>query len=137
MNRWIALAFCAMLLNGMVLTIQKLLPVRFTNQFLALVFVVGGLICWTLVVALKRPVRLGHFALGAVTGVASYIGNVFLIKSLSFPGAEASVVLPIVFGTSMVVVTLVSAVGFKEKLTPRGICAVIVGIASVVILSRS
>jgi len=135
MSRWIVLAFCAMLLNGTVLTIQKLLPVRFTNQFLALVFVVGGLICWSLVVALKRPLRLGHFALGAITGVVSYIGNVFLIRSLSV--AEASVVLPIVFGTSMVVVTLVSAVGFKEKLTPRGICAVIVGIASVVILSRS
>jgi drug/metabolite transporter (DMT)-like permease len=87
------------------------------------------------VVALRRPVKLGHFGLGAAAGVVSYLGTAFLIRSLSI--VEASVVLPIVFGTSMVVVTLVSAVGFKERLTPRGICAVIVGIASVVILSRS
>lgn len=135
MNRWIMLAFCAMLLNGTAQTIQNCLPVRFTNQFLAVMFILGGLICWSLIAVLKRPVRLKHFAVGAAAGAVSYIGNVFLIRSLSL--RDGSIVFPVVFGTSMVVVTLVSAVGFREKLTPRGICAVIVGIASVVILSRS
>lgn len=135
MNKWLVLALGTMLLNGVVLTIQKCLPVCFTYQFLAVLFVIDGLICWAFVIALKRPVRLGHFALGAATGIISYIGNVFLIRSLSI--GKASVVLPIVFGASMVIVTLVSAMGFRERLTPRGICALIVGIASVVILSRS
>jgi hypothetical protein len=42
MSRWIVVAFCSMLLTGVALVIQKCLPVRFTNQFLALLFVVGG-----------------------------------------------------------------------------------------------
>ena len=65
----------------------------------------------------------------------SYLGNVYLIRSLSM--GSAALVLPIVFGSSMVVVTLVSATVFKEKLSPRGICAVIVGIVSVVVLKLS
>lgn len=135
MNRWITFAFCAMLLNGTAQTIQNCLPVRFTNQFLAVMYIFGGLICWSIAVARRCPVRLKHFAIGAAAGAVSYVGNVFLIRSLSL--RDGSIVFPVVFGSSMVVVTLVSAIGFKEKLTLRGICAVIVGIASVVILSRS
>ncbi len=135
MSKWITFAFLAFLLNGTVLTLQKLLPVRFTNQFLALLFTLAGVICWSIVIVLKRPFAFRHFALGAATGLISYVGNVFLIRSLSL--ADAAVVLPVVFGSSMVIVTLVSAVGFREKLSPRGMCAVIVGIASVVVLSMS
>lgn len=135
MSRWLAFAFLALLLNGTVLTLQKLLPVRFTNQFLALLFTLAGVICWSIVIVLKRPFRFRHFALGAATGLVSYVGNVFLIRSLSL--ADAAVVFPIVFGSSMVVVTLVSTLAFREKLSPRGICAVAVGIASVVVLSVS
>ena len=54
-----------MLLNGAVLTTQKCVPVAFTNQFLALVFIVGGLICWATVVALRRSLRLVDFMLWA------------------------------------------------------------------------
>lgn len=135
MNKWIVMAFCAMFLNGAVLTMQKCVPVAFTNQFLALVFVVGGAICWATVFVLRKSLKIADVALGAATGVVSYIGNVFLIKSLSM--GSASLVFPIVFGTSMVVVTLVSVIGFREKLSPRGICAVIVGIISVVVLKLS
>lgn len=135
MKKWIVMAFCAMFLNGVVLTTQKCVPVVFTNQFLALVFVVGGSICWASVFALRRSLRPADFALGAATGVISYIGNVFLIRSLSM--GSAALVFPVVFGTSMVIVTLASALAFKERLTPRGICAVIVGIASVVVLKLS
>jgi multidrug transporter EmrE-like cation transporter len=134
-NKWIVMAFCAMFLNGVVLTTQKLVPVAFTNHFLALAFAVGGSICWATVIVLRRSVRAADFALGAAAGVISYIGNVFLIRSLSM--GSASLVFPIVFGTSMVIVTLASALAFKERLTPRGICAVIVGIASVVVLKLS
>jgi len=125
-----------MLLNGVVLAIQKCLPAQYTNHFLPLIYVVGGIVSWGAAVALKRPIRLAHFGLGAAAGLVSYVGNYCLIRSLA-PPSKASVVFPIVFGTSMLIVALVSVVGFKERLTPRGICAVIVGIASVVILSQS
>jgi drug/metabolite transporter (DMT)-like permease len=135
MNRWMPMAFCAMFLNGAVLTVLKCLPAAFTNHFLVLVFVVSGLVSWTLVAVASKRVRLVDFAIGAAAGAMSYVGNVFLIRSLSM--GKASLVFPVVFGSSMVIVTLVSAIGFKEKLTPRGICAVVVGIVSVVVLRMS
>lgn len=135
MNNWLLMGLLTMLLNGVVLTMQKLVPVRFTNSYLLMFYVVGGLICWIAAAVLGKRVRLLDVAFGVAAGLMSYVGNVFMIRGLSM--GRAALVFPIVYGISMVLVTLISVVCFRERLTPRGICAVIVGIASIVVLKLS
>ena len=137
MNRWLLLAFGAMVFNGVVLTTQRGVEAYygtvFTNHYLVLAFLVGAVICWSAIVMQQKRPRLAHLALGAAAGIVSYVGNLFLILSLE--GNDSYLVFPTVCGSQMILVTVLSRWIFKERLSRRSACAVVVGTASLLILA--
>jgi len=132
-----------MLFNGTSLVLQNSVDSAYTNHFLAATFLLSALVCWSFVLVQQKKLRLADLAIGAGAGVISYIVNFSLMRNLAIWKAtpalakSVSLVFPITFGASMMIVTLISAFVFREKLTPRGILAIIVGIASVVVLKLS
>ena len=139
MNRWLLLAFAAMVFNGGVLITQRSVEAyygtAFVNHYLAISFLVGAIICWAAILMRRAKPSLAHVALGAAAGVASYVGNLFLILSLE--GNDSYLVFPIVCGSQMILVTIASRWIFKERLTRRSLCAVVVGTLSLIILAGS
>lgn len=70
MNQWLPLAFGVLLLNGTVLTLQNLLPVKYTRHFLSSAF----LVLVTLISVTIFNERLGpRGVLAAIVGIASAI----------------------------------------------------------------
>ena len=139
MNRWLLLAFVAMVFNGVVLVtlrgVEAYYGIVFVNHYLALSFLVGAVVCWSVIIVRRARPRLAHVALGAAAGIVSYVGNLFLVLSLE--GNDSYLVFPIVCGSQMMLVTVVSRWIFGERLSRRSVCAVVVGTVSLIILAGS
>ena len=138
MSAWLLLAFGAFLCNGLVLVAQKWISAHyatFTQSFLVCSFLTSALACVLALTVRRRWPKPHELALGAVAGLLSYGGNIFLLQALR--DAPSYRVLPVMFGVWMVVVAVVSWTVMKERLSRRRLAALLVGILAVVLLSAS
>lgn len=76
------------------------------------IFATAALFCWSVVALRQLPVRAGDLLTGAILGVPNYFSVYFLLLALR--QLDASIVFPTVSAGSVVLVTLVAVLFWKE-----------------------
>lgn len=135
---WLAPASAAFLLNGIVLITQRGIGEWYPggeNLFLLGLFLVAALVCGLALIRQRYLPTVTDLVIGTLAGAVSYGGNLCLIRALSISGSYR--VLPLTFGVWMVVVTILSRLFFKERLTRGMVLALCLGIASIVLLNMT
>jgi len=112
-----------------------------TMQFLTRAFATAGLLCSALMVynskvrkeapAMRPDGKLGlAFTATGILMALLYVLMISAVKAL-----PAAIVYPVANGGRLLAVTVVDVVKFRQKLSPRQLIGLIVGIAAIVILS--
>ncbi len=117
-----------------VLTVHGLASHR--SQYL-FYWYLGGFVFALAALFVSRAGVLGReVVLGALMGGASFAGQSFtaLALSKSVPG---HIVFPLTTGGSLFLVALAGFLLFKERVGPYGFCGILLGIASLVMLSAT
>lgn len=144
--RWLLLALLTMVFNGILCIICEYFP-RLTEGesefvFLFWSFLFASLICWTTVFILrkkgkdytpwsKKPLPLIGTALGVGLGTAANNG----FAQLLMPLVDAVILFPLIQGSTVLILWLVSIIVYKDKVTLTGTLALILGIAGIILLS--
>ena len=101
--------------------------------FLALIFLVAGVVCWA-IVAWRRPrLRAGDLVRGTLFGAGNVASNVCLLLGLA--EIPAVVVFPVRDAGIIAVVSLTGVVFLGERPTPRGYAAIGAAVLAVVFMS--
>lgn len=136
---WLGFAIGCFFLNGLVLVAIERASAIYGkgsgDHFLLVLYFAAAVLAGAYLVAKRRRPTWKEAGLGAITGTFSSVGNLFLFMALE--GGASHLVLPIVFGSWMVGVALISRLAFKESLNPRMGVALVFGVASVVLLTVS
>jgi Sugar transport protein. len=144
--RWLILVFIAFLSNGITAVLQKeyklSAPDSGGNMFMAVAYFTAAVTFFVIYAAprrgiVKSSVKLGHGALYALltltAGLGSFIGNgIMLTLSVKMP---ASILYPFINGGLCIVISVISCLFFREKLTKQKAAAIAVGLCAVVALN--
>jgi len=137
---WMRLMLVAFVANGVgpfglkVLTMQGL--GAYQSQYL-MYWYLGGLIFALAALRLnKTGVNGREILLGAAMGGCSLAGQSFTAMALA-KGLPGHIAFPLTTGGSLFLVALAGIALFKERIGPFGLCGVILGVASLVMLSIS
>lgn len=134
---WMSISFFS---NGLFATVQKYHQFKTGGQFgnelmiFALSFTVIALLIIVLVFDkkdIKTSLKSTCFPVGH--GVMNGIANMSLL--LLAPIASASLVYPLLTSSSLIILSLISIIFYKEKLSKRQIIGIILGIISAVLLA--
>ncbi len=90
-------------------------PESHTNQFLFYTFATALILCLTLVIIKKEKTTIKDILFGCVIGIPNFFSSKFLISALTT--IPAVVTYPTFSVATILLVTLVGVVAFKEKLT--------------------
>jgi multidrug transporter EmrE-like cation transporter len=137
-NIWMRLMLVAFVANGIGPFGLKVLATRglaaYQAQYL-LCWYVGGFVFAMAALLLGRTgVNAREVLLGAAMGACSLAGQSFTALALS-KGLPGHIAFPLTTGGSLFLVALAGIVLFKERIGPYGLCGVILGVASLVMLS--
>lgn len=137
---WARLMLIALLANGIGPFGLKVLAMRGLSgeQSRYLFFwYLGGLVFAVAALMFSRSgVNAREIMLGAAMGGCSLAGQTFTAMALS-KGLPGHIVFPLTTGGSLFLVALAGIVLFKERIGPYGLCGVVLGVASLVMLSMA
>jgi drug/metabolite transporter (DMT)-like permease len=135
---WIRLMLVAFLANGIgpfglkVLAMQGLEP--YQAQYLLYWYLGGFIFALGALVLGRTRVNGREVLLGAAMGGCSLAGQSFTGVALA-AGLPGHIAFPLTTGGSLFLVALAGIVLFKERIGPYGLCGVILGVTSLVMLS--
>ncbi len=144
--KWLILSISTMVVNGVLSIQQKLLSLYFPNdgvmEFSFATFMLAALICWAMVAVYRargasfkpwtsRVAPLMLCAAGVGLGTAG--GNVFQLLSLELLPAIVS--FPLVQGSVVLSLWLLSILVYRDKVTLPGLLSLAAGIAGIIMLS--
>ena len=137
---WARLMLVAFLANGIGPFGLKVLAIRGLSgeqsRYL-LYWYLGGLVFAVAALIYSRDgVNTREVLLGAAMGGCSLAGQTFTAMALS-KGLPGHIVFPLTTGGSLFLVALAGIVLFKERIGPYGLCGVVLGVASLVMLSMT
>ncbi len=108
-------------------------PEPLTNQFLFFTFATAFIICLTLVILKKEKPAIKDILFGALIGIPNFFSSKFLISALTT--IPAVVTYPTFSVATILLVTLVGVMVFKEKLTKKQWLALSLIIISLILLN--
>jgi drug/metabolite transporter (DMT)-like permease len=135
---WVRLMLVAFLANGLgpfglkVLTEHGLAAYR--SQYLLYWYMGGFVFALVALLVSRSGVNGREILLGAAMGGCSLAGQSFTAMALS-RGLPGHIAFPLTTGGSLFLVALAGIVLFKERIGPYGLCGVVLGVASLVMLS--
>lgn len=137
-DTWIRLMLVAFLANGLGPFGLKVLAARglaaFQSQYLFFWYLGGFVFALIALVISRSGVNGREILLGAVMGGCSFAGQSFTALALS-KGMPGHIAFPLTTGGSLFLVALAGIVLFKERVGPYGLCGILIGVASLVMLS--
>lgn len=139
-KKWVFWVTVSFLLNGFFVTIQKHHQIvnnaQYSNELmvLALSITIAFLLSYILLFRRRNIVKsLKYFYFGAGNGIFNGVGNMSVL--LLAPIASASLVYPLTTCCNVVILSLISFLIYKEKLSLRQWVGVAIGAVSAVLLS--
>jgi drug/metabolite transporter (DMT)-like permease len=136
---WLRLMLIAFLANGLgpfglKIIAEQGLSEAFHYQYLLLWYAGGFALTLVALLAGRMRPRPREIAIAAGMGFGSFAGQLCTSLALecNIPG---HIVFPITTGGSLFVVSAAGVILFREKVGPYGIAGIVVGIASLIILS--
>ena len=137
---WLRLMLIAFVTNGVGPFGLKILSERglagFQPQYLVFWYLGGAIFGALAFLRGSRRVEPREIALGAVMGLCSLCGQTFTGLALSH-GLPGHVAFPLTTGGSLFLVALAGILLFKEKVGGYGIAGIVMGIASLIMLSAA
>jgi len=135
---WMRLMLVAFVANGIGPFGLKVLAMRgladYQSQYL-FYWYLGGLVFAVAALLIGRGgVNGREILLGAAMGGCSFAGQSFTAMALA-KGLPGHIAFPLTTGGSLFLVALAGIALFKERIGPYGLCGVILGVASLVMLS--
>jgi len=143
--KWLILAFLTFLCNGflglMSKTQQYLLPDQDKSAYLMIGFTTGAvmslaILLYQLIVKRERiePIRKpGLYIVILGIGITNALGNRLVMDLIS--KIPAGMLFPILSGSVMLLVILVSGIIFAEKITFRKVTGIAIGLGAIIMLS--
>ncbi|MFN7996671.1 MAG: hypothetical protein U0Q18_23870 [Bryobacteraceae bacterium] len=136
---WFRLMMTAFVLNGLCPFGLRILSgmglaARYTPVYLVFWYLGGGLCMLLLFARDRRKPARSDILVGAGLGVFSTCGQTSMGLALA-SGLPGNVVFPVALAGGLFVVILVAITVFKERIGPAGIAGIVLGIASVALLS--
>lgn len=119
--------------NSMSKIFEQVGAQAFSNHFLFYIFAMAFVLCVSLCIAKKQKITIADFLCGLAIGIPNYFSTRFMLLSLS--RVPAVVAYPSYSVSSIVLVTLVGVIVFKEKLSRRKLMAMGVILAALVLLN--
>jgi multidrug transporter EmrE-like cation transporter len=135
---WMRLMLVAFVANGLgpfglkVLTTQGL--AAYQSQYLFYWYLGGFVFALAALLTARSGVNGREILLGAAMGGCSFAGQSFTALALS-KGLPGHIAFPLTTGGSLFLVALAGIVLFRERIGPYGLCGVVLGVASLVMLS--
>jgi multidrug transporter EmrE-like cation transporter len=104
------------------------------SQYLFFWYTGGAAFGIAALVAGRTGVRLREVVLGAAMGACSLAGQSFTALALA-KGLPGHIAFPLTTGGSLFLVAVAGIVLFKERIGPYGLCGIVLGVASLVMLA--
>ncbi|HEX7927241.1 MAG TPA: EamA family transporter [bacterium] len=101
--------------------------------FLALIFMVAGIVCWAVVAWRRQPLTRGDLGRGLIFGALNVYSNVFLLRALE--DLPAVVVVPVRDAGIIATVSLTGVLFLRERPGPWGYAAIAAATLAVVLTS--
>jgi len=135
---WIRLMLVAFLANGCGPFGLKVLAenglAAYQSQYLFYWYLGGVVFALAALLVARSGVNRREIPLGAVMGGSSFAGQSFTALALA-RGLPGHIAFPLTTGGSLFLVALAGIVLFKERIGPYGLCGIVLGVASLVMLS--
>lgn len=145
--KWLMFALLAFLGGGslgvLVKTHQYLFPGQYMVSYLVIGFLTAAVTAGVLIIIRRmkhgdsihtiRHKNVAYLVLAA--GITTAVGNYLFVKMVSV--VPTVVLFPVINGTQIILMTIVSVFIFKEKLTFRAILGILIGVIAVVLISIS
>ena len=135
---WFRLMLVSFVANGLgpfglkILTERGL--VAHQSQYLMFWYLAGFVFAVAALLIGRTGVNWREVALGAAMGASSLAGQTFTVLALS-KGVPGHIAFPLTTGGSLFLVAMTGLLLFKEQVGPYGLCGVVLGILSLVMLS--
>ena len=107
--------------------------IEFSRQFLFYTFAVAFILCIAVMLYKKQRIGSNELLFGALVGVPNFFSAKFLLKSLE--SVDAVIAYPTFSVATILVVTVVGVVAFKERLKKRQWAALGIILAALVLLN--
>ena len=135
---WMRFMLVAFFANGIGPFGLKVLTMRgfgsYQSQYLLYWYLGGFVFALAALLMGRTGVNGREVLLGALMGGASLAGQSFTAMALS-TGLPGHIAFPLTTGGSLFLVALAGIALFKERIGPYGLCGVVLGVASLVMLS--
>ena len=137
-DTWIRLMLVAFLANGLGPFGLKVLTERglgaYQSQYLFYWYTGGFVFALIALLVSRSGINGREILLGAVMGGCSLAGQSFTALALA-KGLPGHIAFPLTTGGSLFLVALAGIALFKERIGPYGLCGVVLGVTSLVMLS--
>lgn len=137
-NVWLRLMLISFVANGLGPFGLKILTERgfgdHQQQYLFFWYLAGFAFALVALLVSRTGVSGREALLGAAMGGCSLAGQTFTVLALE-KGIPGHIAFPLTTGGSLFLVAAAGLMLFKERIGPYGICGVVLGIASLVMLS--
>jgi drug/metabolite transporter (DMT)-like permease len=137
-NTWMRLMLVAFLANGCGPFGLKVLAehglAAWQSQYLFYWYLGGFVFALVALLVSRSGVNGREILLGAGMGACSFAGQSFTALALA-KGLPGHIAFPLTTGGSLFLVALAGIVLFKERIGPYGLCGIVLGVASLVMLS--
>lgn len=135
---WFRLMLVSFVANGLGPFGLKILTERglaeYQSQYLMFWYLAGFIFAVAALLVSRNGVNWREVALGAAMGGSSLAGQTFTVLALA-KGLPGHIAFPLTTGGSLFLVATAGLLLFKERIGPYGLCGVILGILSLVMLS--
>lgn len=135
---WFRLMLVSFVANGLGPFGLKILTERglaeYQSQYLMFWYLAGFIFAVAALLVSRTGVNWREVALGAAMGGSSLAGQTFTVLALA-KGLPGHIAFPLTTGGSLFLVATAGLLLFKERIGPYGLCGVILGILSLVMLS--
>lgn len=112
---------------------EEIAPAELKNQFLLYIFIAALALCLLLCLVQRQRIGLGDVLFGLAIGIPNYYSARFLLLALG--EIPAMVAYPCYSVGTIIVVAVVGAIAFREKLGRRKLIALSVILAALVLLN--
>ena len=129
----VLLLLCGGMADAMSKVFEEVGNASHSQQFLLYTFAVAFILCICFMAYKKQKIGRGEIVFGTLIGIPNFFSAKFLLKSLE--SVDAVIAYPTFSVATILVVTLVGVMAFKEKLGKRQWCALGIILAALVLLN--